>query len=188
MWILLVGPSDDNKKHTQKIIEVHNKYKQSLIRAAYKMLGNRQDAEDAAMAGMQKFIERADEIYADPANADESFIRHKIFDYTHDAARLIYKKRKRHPEIISLDDCDDIQEIRPEGFNEWIIDISILFNNLPERYRDALELTYIKQKDDDEIAERLHTTPANVRHLRSRGIEKLKNYVRIHNLNPDDIV
>lgn len=189
MWFLLIGPSDDKNKNTQKIIDVHRTYKQALIRSAYRMLGNQQDAEDAAMAAMQKFIERADEIYADAESDDETFIRHKIFDYVHDEARLIARKRKRQPVIVSLDDYEnDIEEPRPEGFIESIIDMSILFNNLPERYRDTLELTYIKRRDDDEIAKRLDTTPANVRHLRSRGIEKLKAYMKSHNLDYDNVI
>ena len=144
MWILLVGPSDSVSKYTEKIIGVHKRYKSALIRVAYRMLKDQQDAEDAAMTGMQKFIENADEIFSGP-NGDD------------------------------------------EGFNEWIIDMSIIFNNLPERYREALEMTYLKGRNDLEIAKRLNTTPANVRHLRSRGLEKLRRYINDHNITLSDI-
>ena len=189
MWILLVGPSDSVSKYTEKIIGVHKRYKSALIRVAYRMLKDQQDAEDAAMTGMQKFIENADEIFSGPNGDDEDFIRHKIFDYVHDSARLIVRKRKRRPPIISIDDCEEKEflEIRPDGFNEWIIDMSIIFNNLPERYREALEMTYLKGRNDLEIAKRLNTTPANVRHLRSRGLEKLRRYINDHNITLSDI-
>lgn len=49
-----------------------------------------------------------------------------------------------------------------------------LLASLPEPFRTAVEARMIEERDYDTIAERLGTSPTNVRQLVSRGINKLK--------------
>lgn len=50
----------------------------------------------------------------------------------------------------------------------------IALEGLPANQRAAIELRYREELQFEEIAQRLETSPANVRKLVSRGIEKLK--------------
>ncbi len=45
---------------------------------------------------------------------------------------------------------------------------------LSEREKQVIELRYTEDKDFDEIARALHLSPANVRKLISRGLQKLR--------------
>lgn len=188
MWILLIGPSDWTKEYTQNVIDIHNKYKLPLIRTAFRMLGNWDDAEDAAMEGMQNFIAHVDEIYAEPESKDEDYIRHKLYDYVLTAAKRIKRRKQtRAKHRINIEDLDDIPDIRPEGPSEWFLDMRALFKSLPDNQRQVFELVYFNGWSYDEIANLMDTTADNVRHIHKRGIDNLKKYVDSKHITKEDI-
>ncbi len=53
-------------------------------------------------------------------------------------------------------------------------DAQLLSERLPENQKLAVQMRYVDENTFEEIAERLKTTPTNVRQIISRGIKRLK--------------
>lgn len=88
-----------------------------------------------------------------------------------------YRKRKNS---VSLDDLvhvvfsnDDVIE-QALQLTELRDRIAYALTMIPEQQRLAIILRYFKEESIDRIAERLKTTPGNVRVLLSRGLKRMK--------------
>lgn len=56
-------------------------------------------------------------------------------------------------------------------------DTQLLSEHLPQNQKLAVQMRYVDENTFEEIAERLQTTPTNVRQIISRGIKRLKQLI-----------
>lgn len=81
-----------------------------------------------------------------------------------------FRKQKRIPlvESVAIDDIANVQEVS-EGFDmEWN------YSGLPAKQSIAIQKRYIEDKNFEQIAQELETTPANVRKLISRAVQTMR--------------
>ena len=82
------------------------------------------------------------------------------------------RKEGRKREILDLDldqYSSPTEEATPSNSS-----LAPLLDVLPESQQVALQMRYVDEKTFDEIADRLKTSPLNVRQLISRGVKRLK--------------
>ena len=99
-----------------------------------------------------------------------------IFSVTHSV--LIDQKRKveRKKEVFGVD-FDQIP-VKESLHHESIALVTPLMKDLPENQQVALQMRYLDEKTFEEIAERLRTSPLNVRQIISRGVKNIKRLIK----------
>lgn len=149
--------------------DLFHKYKNYVFSIALRYMSNTQDAEDAvqeAFLRLSKNIHKIDDLDSKKTRGFISIItRNVCFD--------LLNKNKDEDDIdeifnIGVDD-DFTQDIENRDTLEYYI------STLKERYKHVLILSYIHELSDQEIASSLNTSQSNVRKIRSRALEKLKN-------------
>lgn len=92
--------------------------------------------------------------------------RHVLIDW--------YRLKKDTPveKIEVLVDMQEIQEVVPE--ETYDASIKELLAELPDKYKEMIELRYVEDLEFSEIAERLKLKESNVRKIVSRGVLKLR--------------
>lgn len=99
-----------------------------------------------------------------------------IFSVTHSV--LIDGKRKveRKKEVFNFD-FEQLAASEGEGEGR-LASVTPLLKELPDNQQVALQMRYLDEKTFEEIAERLKTSPLNVRQIVSRGVKRLKGLVK----------
>ncbi len=158
--------------------ELYDRYSRPIYQYAFARLGNREEAEDVlqetfirAMKSLPKFSFRS---------SFKTWLYHLAFAAVMDAWRRHYKKGtlpllefcagKDPEEVISEQAWDqelDQQEMR----------INELLNNLPEKYRQVLNLRFVKSLSTREIAVELEITENNVKIRQFRALRQLREYL-----------
>ena len=100
---------------------------------------------------------------------------------------LIDHWRKKKLEQVALDDALSNTLPSSEKPPGEVLDTSLAMtqvmgqlDTLPEEYRQALTLRFISNWTTEEIAQHLGTTPANIRQLQCRGLNKLRKLLEGH--------
>ena len=86
------------------------------------------------------------------------------------------RKSKSHKEIFGAD-FDQIEAIGVQE-NESITSLSEPLRALSTSQQEAIRMRYVDEKTFEEIADRLKTSPANVRQMISRGVRQIKKFYR----------
>jgi len=97
-----------------------------------------------------------------------------IFSVTHSV--LIDGKRKveRKKEVYGF----DFDQLPASDREDRLASVTPLIQGLPDNQQVALQMRYLDEKTFEEIAERLETSPMNVRQIISRGVKHLKRLVK----------
>lgn len=97
-----------------------------------------------------------------------------IFSVTHSV--LVDGKRnyERKKEVY---DYDFEQTPAKQREQSQLASVTPLIGRLPENQSVAIQMRYLDEKTFEEIADRLNTSPLNVRKLVSRGVQNLKRLV-----------
>lgn len=163
--------------------KIFNDYGKRIYEIAYKIVKNRQDAEDvldnvmiSIMKNLDKFIDK-----------DETSIQAQIVTYSKNTAINVYNKNKRkvlnevpfsdfEEQGNELDIADGTTEIEKIVVsNETVRIVREKIELLPEDYEDALSLYYIYGYSYSEISELLHISENNVAVKIFRAKKKLIN-------------
>lgn len=98
-----------------------------------------------------------------------------IFSITHSILVDGQRKVTRRRETFGVD-FDEMATHRND--DPHVADIIPLLHELPTQRQTALQMRYIEEKTFEEIAQRLKTSPVNIRQVISRSIKHLKNLVK----------
>lgn len=98
-----------------------------------------------------------------------------IFSVTHSVLIDGVRKTARKKEIFDFD-FDQLATVENQDSGS-LASVTPLIGALPENQQVALKMRYLEEKTFDEIAEKLKTSPTNVRQIISRGLKRLKDIV-----------
>jgi len=169
----------------EKINRIYEAYKQLMLYAAYQILENREDAEDALQMAMLGICRNASQI---DEKASEQKIRSYVVTAAQNAAYSIQRSQVRHcSRDTSLDElhekagdviADERSFIEMLAIQERYREVVEAIRNLPELYREVMFFHYVEEQSIQTIAKRLGRKEDAVRQQLSRGrkmlIRKLK--------------
>ena len=158
-----------------------------MYRAAYEVLGNRADAEDAVMDAMCRIV-RNEEKFAGLAESD---MRALAVIYTRNTAIDLYRKNRRQPypaeELPETADFSAAPETIVAG-EDGAERILRLIRQMPPSYRDVLLLRCRYGMTDGEIAEVLGILAGTVRTRMTRARKWMKKKLTESGEMPDERV
>jgi RNA polymerase sigma-70 factor (ECF subfamily) len=97
-----------------------------------------------------------------------------IFSVTHSVLVDGIRKIERKRETFGM----NLDEFSAPPDEESVASVTPLLKELPGNQQVALHMRYVEEKTFEEIAERLKTSPMNVRQIVSRGVKHLKSFVK----------
>ncbi len=157
----------------------------TMYRAAYEILGNRADAEDAVMDAMYRIVRNEDKF----AGLPDCDIRALAVIYVRRTAIDIYRKNRKQPyPIDELPEETDFS-VSPETIVEETDTAERLLRlivQMPPSYRDALLLRVRYGMNDREIAETLGIHGGTVRTRLSRARMWMKKKLSEKEGEPDE--
>ena len=153
-----------NSFGTDEVIEeTVKKYSPSMLRAAFSILRNTHDAEDAVQEAFMKLIRK------NPSFHDETHEKAWLLRVTINNAKNIRRFHAR--ESIQLEENRTfVYDENTDVLNDVL--------SLPEKYRVVIHLYYYEGYSIKEIAEILNKPAATVGTLLSRGRKMLKTFLK----------
>lgn len=148
-----------------KFEQVYMQYKGLMYAAAFSILGNELDAEDAVHHAFVKIAENISKISEPECPKTKGY----VVTIVENTAINIYRKKKRHPSL-SLDEEGPWLAVEYSGGNE----LARCMAQLPGRYRQILLLKYHHGYSTKEIAKMLGLTAANAAKLEQRAKARLE--------------
>lgn len=162
--------ADASKKPTFE--SVYEDYYQAILRYLLKHTGNMQDAEDLAAETFLYCYQNYDSY--DPA---KSSVPTWLYLVAGSRLKNHYRDKKEYVEITELEErlfAEESDMERAAWLEELRRMLAEKLKRLPERQQRAVVMRYFQEKDFDEIAAALDTTPGNVRVMLSRALDKLE--------------
>jgi RNA polymerase sigma factor (sigma-70 family) len=137
----------------------------------YRRVGNREDVEDLSYSTLEDFFLK-DKKIDNPQAFLWGIARNKMREYI--------RSKKRNP--VSIDDKDSLNEpkyTKPEEISEYYLEKidtlkDCIKKELKETDQKIIELNILHDFSSKEVAEKLGTTPENVRQRLSRSLKKLR--------------
>ena len=155
----------ESPRERSKFEIIYNRYKDLMFSAAFAILGNGHEAEDAVHHAFLKIIENISKI-SDPKSTKT---RSYVVTIVENTAINVYRRKKRHP-ILPLEEQVGLA-VEYDGSNE----LARCMAQLPAHYRQVLLLKYHQGYTIKEIAKMLGMTPASVSSTLNRAKAKLEN-------------
>ena len=161
----------DNEEDRQKLAAIFNEYHVQMEKVAMRILAEQKDAEDAvqnAFIQVIKHFEKAKEIHC------EEMLFWLISIVKNEALMILRKNKKAVP----LEDWEaPISDSEPEKELDYKALVE-LFTQMPDTYRAVLEMKFLLDYKDSEIARRLGISETAVSTRVSRGRRLLQDLVR----------
>lgn len=159
--------------------DIFENYQNAMFRAAYRILDNTDDAEEAVGDAIVKICRHIDNFIGIPENSRRLLVK----KYTEHTAIDKWRERKRKPTeslndyiFNTTDSGGDVfgkeDEIIFEGEELGILQEYV--KELPQKYRDILILKYVSEMKNKEIAELMHISASTVSTHISRAMHLLK--------------
>ena len=158
----------DTPEEKLRFDKIYRKYRSLMYHAAYSVLHNCQDAEDAVHNAFLQVIKHFKKIQNTPIQD----LTPMVAVIARNEAISLQRKRRRE---IPLEDWDGIAEM-----SEAVTDYHALvdsFTHLPQTYRTAMEMKLLLGYSDGEIAARLGLSKTAVSTRISRGRQLLRDIV-----------
>lgn len=175
VFLMMIESPEDR----DKFIEIYNLYEKKMYAVAYKILNNREDAEDIVHDTFQALIENLDKIIEIECHKTWNFIvtiiKNKSFNLYHKKKKSSASAMEDYnmlPQLFSktLENAIEEQEL------QQVIVKAIL--TLPDNYRNVLYLHYYNELSFEEIAEVLEMSNSNVRQIAVRARKRLEEVLR----------
>lgn len=148
-----------------KFEKIYISYKSMMYAAAFSILRNEQDAEDAVHQAFVKIVKNISKISEPECPKTRGY----VVTIVENTAINIYRRKKRRP-AVSLDEGGPWLAVEYEGSNE----LARCMAQLPGRYRQVLLLKHHHGYSTKEIAKMLGLTAANVAKIEQRAKGKLE--------------
>lgn len=152
----------------QKFEFLFKSYSRQMLSAAYAVLGNRNDAEDAVQEAMIRIAEKIDTLDM----SDQARVRRYVLTAAENTAKNMLRKESRRPKTVCIDDFYDLEdesaefaEIDSGKFKEIVECIM----EMDDTYRDVLYLKFAEEMSDKEISELLGRKYSTVKTQAKRG-------------------
>ncbi len=162
----------DSIKSKLSYEQVYEKYYFDVFRFLYKRINNRQEAEDLTSEVFLYCYKNYDRY--DPG---KSAISTWLFLVAKSMLKTYYRDRKQSLNISDFEEwllADDFDMERAVYLDQLRSFLGTQIKLLPEKYQQVVIMRYFQEKEFDEIAQVLNTTPGNVRVILTRAISKLK--------------
>lgn len=160
-----------NKDDKIKFEQLFHRYKNYAFSICLHYLKNTQDAEDAVQEAFLRIMKNMDKLGSIESKSTKGFISVVTRNICLD------KLKKPGPNI----DYDNEKPlVEPSNFTENLENkdsIHYYLKNLKEKYQYVLILTYLNEMNDTQIASSLGLSQVNVRKIRSRALQQIKNYI-----------
>ena len=165
IYLQMIDSPEDQSKFEQIYIE----YKDTMYSAAFSILHNEQDAEDAVHYAFVRVAENMNKV------ADAVCPKTKAYVVTivENQALDIYRKKKKHPKIPYEQDFVGIT-VEYTGTNE----LARCLAKLSPRYRTVLLLKHHHGYSSKEIAKMLGLSYSNVLKIEQRARAKLETFCK----------
>ena len=96
-----------------------------------------------------------------------------LFTITNSVMIDSFRKSNRSKTV----DNFDLEKLPSNSELTLVGEAQLLSEQLPENQRTAVQMRYVDDSTFEEIAQKLQTTPTNVRQIISRGIKRLKQLI-----------
>lgn len=160
--------------------DFYKKYYTKVFMFVKQHVTNVQDAEDLT----DTIFIAAYKVY-DTYDPEKAQLSTWIFCIANNRLKNYYRDRKEPGE--SIDEMFDTVELSTEGEIEHAAELEELrgaiadaLEELEERERKIVIMSYFQNMNANEIAEELDLTPANVRKILSRTLKKLRPYLEAY--------
>lgn len=171
--ILMMAIDSLEPAKARKVELLYEKYNGLMFAAAYKILGQKEDAEDAVFESWERIIKNIEKINEIDCKETRSF----IVIITERISIDLYRKKGRRREI-AVDNLEDHpfvltndREIMQAEDIAWI-------RSIPKKYSEALILHYVNGYSMKEIAGLLGIKEGSVASRISRGRKMLEKGVK----------
>lgn len=160
--------------------ELYEHFFDSIFKYIYRRVSDLHTAEDLTEEVFMKAFQSIGSL-----SKPELFVswiytiaRNKLTDY--------YRQNSANPNEGSLDEAWHIADSSPlpDSKTNTAMEVKALFaamENLPQRYREVLELKFIQELETEEIAKILKKNNGAVRIMQMRAIERLKKILHSRN-------
>ena len=163
---------------------IYEEYRDEMYRTAYRILKNKQDAEDMVQETFVILIDNLEVMKYNSPQKNRNFIltilKNKSFNLRKDRKRRADKEVCKEVVEAVFDEESDIRLLKMEQ-KEFLAEI---LKRMNKSYRDILLLQYYHDMSIAEIAEVLGKTPDNIRHMSLRARRKLKKMLRKYGFEP----
>lgn len=167
--MLILSSMIDSQDEKGKFERIYLAHRQTMYYAAYRILGDTHEAEDAVHQAFLKIIHRLDKINETDCHKTRSY----LVVITESTAIDLYRKRKQARTV----SYDELEIYLPGDVNSDYGEkdaINRAINALPVNHSVVLKLRYSHGHTDAEIASVLNITEENVRQRISRAKKKLR--------------
>lgn len=155
----------ENDFQREFITEIYKKYYSAMLKKAFSLLDNNEDAEELVQEVFADLIKRVDSVMA--------VERKKLPAYLFSAVKFsAYTRNKKQSRLNFSDfESEDIELVKDENSipeeiylkNEAVAELRAALEKIPEKYKNLLEFKYILGLSDSEIGERFGISESAVR-------------------------
>ena len=158
----------DSPEEKRKFERIYLAHRQTMYYAAFRILKDVHEAEDAVHQAFLRIIDRLDKINDAECHKSRAY----LVVITENSAIDIYRKRKQ-ARMVSYEEMEVYITSNIESDYEEKDAIFLASNKLPVNYSVVLRLRYAQGHTDAEIATLLKISDDNVRQRISRAKKKL---------------
>jgi len=172
------------------LADIFSLFGDRVYRFIYARVGNKEDAEDLTSAVFLKAARNLD------IDRSENSIAAWLFTVVRTVIADYWRAYYRTGVSVSLDNEDRLPLIDDAVQTKGGLDKTVddILATLPARYRQVLELRFLRGYSIEDIARELDTTPGNVKVMQHRGLaraaergaELFSDYRRSPDVNEDD--
>lgn len=162
-------------KSRQKLGRIYEKYGRKMYSAAFSVLKNQSDAEDAVQNGILKIADKLNELDSKP----DEVLRGYVLTVAKNEAYNIIRKRDNALPFEELREKEDGTDITVKVTDDAEFDFAVsVIREMDEKYRAPLYLRYVAGFSLKETAKQLGKNEATVRSQISRGLSRLKKALK----------
>lgn len=165
------------------LMEIYDRYREELYRYAYRLLGNREEAEEGVAEVFSRFL-----LALHRGKGPDRHLRAYLFRMMHNWVQDRYRERTPlalEEVYISERGPQSERSSRPEEWvqQRWRLErLRHALRQLPDRQAQVLVWRFLEGRSLQEIAELLGTTVGAVKALQHRGIKQLRQLLRDEDL------
>lgn len=167
----------DDEDGIRKFEFLFNSYSRQMLSAAYAVLGNRDDAEDAVQDALIRIAERIDALDM----TDKARVRRYVLTAAENSAKNMLRKESRRPKTVCIDDfysLEDENSLFAEIDSGKYDEIVGYIMGLDDTYRDVLYLKFAENMSVKEISSLLGRKYSTVKTQVKRGETLLAKKLR----------